>query len=47
MHDLVPSVKFKRREKHPWRSVTFSRVEVCNISRFLNNTNNTKNHLGY
>ena len=22
--DLVPFVKFKKREKHPWRSVTFS-----------------------
>ena len=26
MHDLVPFVQFKKREKHPWRSVTFSKV---------------------
>ena len=26
MHDLVPFVLFKKREKHPWRSVTFSKV---------------------
>ena len=24
--DLVPFVQFKKREKHPWRSVTFSKV---------------------
>ena len=24
--DLVPFVQFKRREKHPWRSVNFSKV---------------------
>ena len=24
LRDLVPSVQFKKREKHPWRSVTFS-----------------------
>ena len=23
---LVPFVQFKKREKHPWRSVTFSKV---------------------
>ena len=23
LHDLVPFVQFKKREKHPWRSVTF------------------------
>ena len=26
LHDLVPFVQFKTREKHPWRSVTFSKV---------------------
>ena len=26
LHDLVPPVQFKKREKHPWRSVTFSKV---------------------
>ena len=24
--DLVPIVQFKKREKHPWRNVTFSKV---------------------
>ena len=24
--DLVPFVKFQKHEKHPWRSVTFSKV---------------------
>ena len=23
LHDLVPFAQFKKREKHPWRSVTF------------------------
>ena len=26
LHDLVPFAQFKKREKHPWRSVTFSKV---------------------
>ena len=26
MHDLVPFVQFKKREKPPWRSVDFSEV---------------------
>ena len=26
LHDLVPFVQFKKREKYPWRSVTFSKV---------------------
>ena len=26
LHDLVPFVQFKKREKHPWRNVTFSKV---------------------
>ena len=26
MRDLVPFVQFKKREKHPWRSVTFNKV---------------------
>ena len=26
LHDLVPFVQFKKREKHSWRSVTFSKV---------------------
>ena len=34
---LVPFVQFKTHEKHPWRSVTFSKV-----ARYLNCTNGTK-----
>ena len=26
LRDLVTFVQFKKREKHPWRSVTFSKV---------------------
>ena len=26
LRDLIPFVQFKKREKHPWRSVTFSKV---------------------
>ena len=26
LRDLVASVEFKKREKHPWRSVNFSKV---------------------
>ena len=26
LHDLVPFVQFKKREKHPWRNVDFSKV---------------------
>ena len=29
MHDLAPFVQFKKREKHPWRAVTFSKVAVA------------------
>ena len=45
LRDLVSFVQFKKREKHPWRSVTF-RLKVTLIhgcfSRFLNCTNGTK-----
>ena len=27
--DLVTFVQFKKREKHPWRSVAFSKVGGC------------------
>ena len=37
LRDLVPFAQFKKREKHPWRSVNFR----C-FSRFLNCTNGTK-----
>ena len=26
LRDLVPFVQFKKRKKHPWRSITFSKV---------------------
>ena len=26
LRDLVPFAQFQKREKHPWRSVTFSKV---------------------
>ena len=26
LRDLVPFVQLKKRKKHPWRSVTFSKV---------------------
>ena len=26
LRDLVPFLQFKKREKHPWRSVNFSKV---------------------
>ena len=26
LHDLVPFAQLKKREKHPWRSITFSKV---------------------
>ena len=54
LRDLVPFVQFKKREKHPWMSVTFSKMagqpatllKVTLLhgcfSRFLNCTNGTK-----
>ena len=32
LRDLVPFIQFKKREKHPWRSVTFSKV-ACRLKR--------------
>ena len=29
LHDLVTFVQFKKRKKHPWRNVTFSKVAGC------------------
>ena len=47
LRDLVPFVQFKKREKHPWRSVIcstkISLLQGC-FSRFLNCTNGTKLH---
>ena len=28
LRDLVPFVQFKTREKHPWRSVNFSKAGI-------------------
>ena len=47
MRDLVPFVQIKKREKHTWRSVTFTKVlKIALIHggflRFLNCTNVTK-----
>ena len=46
LHDLVPFVQSKKREKHLWRSVTFGLLKVtllhgC-ISRFQNCTDGAK-----
>ena len=29
LHDLLPFVQFKKREKQPWRSVTLVKLHVC------------------
>ena len=53
LRDFVPFVQFKKREKHPWRSVTFScrltpatLLKVTHLhgcfSRFLNCTNGSR-----
>ena len=45
LYDLLPFVQFKKREKHPWRSVNFSKKLTLHhgcFSRFLNCTNGTK-----
>ena len=48
LRDLVPVVQFKKREKHPWRSInlpaTLLKVTLLHgcFSRFLNCTNGTK-----
>ena len=45
LRDLVPFVQFKKCEKHPWRSVTFSESNTHlqgRFPRFRNCTNSTK-----
>ena len=49
LRNLVPFVQFKKREKHPWRSVNFSKVTGWKLtllygcfSHFLNCRNGTK-----
>ena len=48
LRDLVPFVQFKKREKHPWRSVTFSKVAALsckqrNASHILHNVRSNNN----
>ena len=31
LHNFVPFVQFKKRGKHPWMSVTFSKVAVISL----------------
>ena len=49
LHDLIPFVQFKKPEKHPQRSVTFSKATLLKVallygcfSRFLNCTSDNK-----
>ena len=34
LRNLVPFVQFKKREKHPWRSVTFSKAAGKRLQTF-------------
>ena len=34
LHDLVPFAQFKKRKKHPWRSVTFSKVAGFSVQLY-------------
>ena len=34
LRDLVPSVQFKKREKHPWRCVNFSKVASFSLQLY-------------
>ena len=34
LRDLVPFVQLKTREKHPWRSVTFSKVQGFSLQLY-------------
>ena len=31
LHDLVPFIQFQKREKHPWRTVTF--IKAFNFTK--------------
>ena len=33
LSDLILFVQFEKCDKHPWRSVTFSKVEACNFTK--------------
>ena len=39
--NLVPFVQFKRCEKHPWRSVTFSKVKIARNRDFMQQVTET------
>ena len=41
--DLVPLVQFKKREKHPWRSDTFTKSNFFEIVQML--PNRAKHHI--
>ena len=32
LHNLVPFAQFKKREKHPWKSVTFKPATLQKVS---------------
>ena len=32
LRNLLPFVQFKKREKHPWKNATFSKVSGCNFT---------------
>ena len=34
LRDLVPFFQFKKREKHPTKSATFSKVATCSLQRY-------------
>ena len=36
LHDLAPFVQFKKREKHPWKSVKFSKVAGFSLQLYKN-----------
>ena len=38
LRDLIPFVQFKKRAKHPWRSVTFSKVVGFSMQLTKSNT---------
>ena len=48
LRDLVPFVQFKKREKHPWRSVNFSKVAGFSLVffTFFHDRMSTKNSWG-
>ena len=49
LRDLVPCAQFKKREKHPWRSVTFNKVagwsQIAQSTTFVDNSVRLKTKL--